>query len=125
MLTTPLQLASAVSTLATRGDHFQPRIVKSLLMIQSNTFQLTINHIDYKPQTWETVINAMAGVINDPIGTGHRFGHPKYSVAKTGTAQVIANKKYLLMHTKNYKITHYSLREKSVNANLKSDCSYS
>ena len=36
----------------------------------------------------------MAGVINDPIGTGHRFGHPKYSVAaKTGTAQVISQQK--------------------------------
>jgi len=36
----------------------------------------------------------MQGVIDDERGTGHRFGHPKYSVAaKTGTAQVISQQK--------------------------------
>jgi penicillin-binding protein 2 len=39
---------------------------------------------------WDTVINAMQGVILNPHGTGWRFGrNPPYSVAaKTGTVQV-------------------------------------
>jgi penicillin-binding protein 2 len=97
MLTTPLQLASATATLATRGKHYKPRLLKSISTENTQTQHIPIqllNTIQFKESTWDAVINAMRGVIIDPIGTGHRFGHPSYSVAaKTGTAQVVSQQK--------------------------------
>ncbi|HJN37275.1 MAG TPA: penicillin-binding protein 2 [Gammaproteobacteria bacterium] len=97
VLSTPLQLAAATATLATRGKHYQPRLVKSILTQNTQIKHMPIhllNTVQYKESTWDAVIKAMKGVVTDPIGTGHRFGSPSYSVAaKTGTAQVISQQK--------------------------------
>lgn len=92
MQTTPLQLASGVATLANRGQRYIP----FLLLGQQEPGQsyhpqapTPINKIDLSNETWNTVIEGMEGVVTSPLGTGHRFGHPTYTVAaKTGTAQV-------------------------------------
>lgn len=90
MLATPLQLAFATSTLANRGTAMRPHLV------QENDEEIKpIGKINFRhSENWETVIDAMQGVIRDNEGTGYRFGrHPSYTVAgKTGTAQVYSAK---------------------------------
>jgi penicillin-binding protein 2 len=94
MLTTPIQLAMATASLATRGLRFKPQLV-----IQTKDTHGAAKPIASTPLSpiklqhhwvWQTVINAMKAVIFDPRGTGLHFGrHPAYSAAgKTGTAQV-------------------------------------
>ena len=95
LLTTPLQLAHATSTLANRGISTKPHLLLKkkqpnkttaiFMPIQSkNSITLKNDH------TWQTVIHSMEEVVNNPAGTGWRFGHDiPYSIAaKTGTAQV-------------------------------------
>ncbi len=100
MLTTPLQLAQATSTLANRGIRFQPH-----LLLKLQTFDGQI--LDQTPiaedpvmlshrEAWRVVIKAMQGVVTSeqPWGTARiRFGtHPKYTIAaKTGTGQVYSS----------------------------------
>lgn len=98
MLSTPLQLASATATLAMHGDRRTPH-----LLIASQLAKQPIKNIKKKqlepvmlihPESWELVIKAMQDVIQDPQGTGFRFGRDtSYTVAaKTGTAQVSSRK---------------------------------
>jgi penicillin-binding protein 2 len=98
MQATPLQLASAIATLATSGKRFAPYLlleteepgkitgttINQQLPTPLNTINLTDNNY------WQIIITAMQNVITSPEGTGfHHFGRPSYSVAaKTGTAQV-------------------------------------
>ncbi|MCW5590162.1 MAG: penicillin-binding protein 2 [Legionellales bacterium] len=98
MLTTPLQLADAVSAVAMRGQRFQPHLVMQLQppnqpVIQVTPVELPMVHLhDF---TWYVVINAMRQVIESGEGTGYHFGrNPGYEVAaKTGTAQVYSLKR--------------------------------
>jgi len=105
MLTTPLQLATATTTLANRGQR-----VKPTLLLRTQNPDGSINTpapIIEDPVmlehhwVWHTIINAMEGVITsvNPFGTGFQFGrHPGYSIAaKTGTAQVVRKKHYLIV----------------------------
>lgn len=100
MQATPLQLASAVATLANRGTRFLPYFVMSEQQIgqplltspPTQLNSITLNDNNY----WEVVIRAMQNVIVGAEGTGYRFGRniPYTIAAKTGTAQV---------YSKNYK----------------------
>lgn len=94
MLASPLQLAQAVSTIANRGQRFKPHL---LLKTKSPDGQIHLQKPEAKmpimlhhPETWNTVIKAMRGVVDHPEGTAELYGkHPDYTVAaKTGTAQV-------------------------------------
>lgn len=98
MQATPLQLASAVATLANRGKRFMP-----YLLMGEQQPGLPYNKqepIQLEPVTmansddWETVIDAMQEVIASPQGTAYRFGpNHTYTVAgKTGSAQIIAKR---------------------------------
>jgi penicillin-binding protein 2 len=99
MQATPLQLAVAVSTMANRGTRFSPyflfaerqvgKPVTAEASVPLNAVKLS------NPKNWETVINAMEGVIFSAQGTGYRFGkNVAYTVAaKTGTAQVFSIKR--------------------------------
>lgn len=98
MQATPLQLASAVSTLANRGK----RMVPTLLFKQQEPEKpfeyqapILLDPITlHDPDNWEIIIQAMQRVVDSPEGTARRFGtHVNYSIAaKTGTAQVHAKK---------------------------------
>jgi penicillin-binding protein 2 len=97
MQATPIELASAVSTIANRGLRFKPHLLLAMQSPNSNlvTQQPTPETpvVLNNPKNWDIVINAMQGVINstNPWGTGRNsFGiNPKYTIAaKTGTGQV-------------------------------------
>lgn len=98
ILTTPLQLASATSTLALRGKHVQPRIVGKIVdPLQHTTTEVPV--VTLAPVTgisaahWDYIIEAMKQVVHHPRGTGRRIRTDAYTIAgKTGTAQVFGIK---------------------------------
>ncbi len=97
---TPLQLATMVSMIATRGKYFIPRLLLSTEEIGltqreiSKPIQLKRgDEIDMKH--WQSVIKAMTGVVHRyKTGTAFksaRYITGRYKVAgKTGTAQVVS-----------------------------------
>ncbi len=98
-LTTPLQLATATATLATRGSNWRPRIVHALQ--DPNTLALDIisplitNTVEFNnPDNWDQVIAAMTEVVHGRRGTARAIGEDaEYIIAgKTGTAQVFGIK---------------------------------
>lgn len=114
LLTTPLQLASAVSTMSLRGERIVPHL---LLKKQSANEKISVPYAIRKkppvelhnPKNWDPIIDAMQEVIHNPGGTGFaRYGKVTYSIAgKTGTAQVYSSKR------------HGNLNEKHLPANLR------
>ncbi len=98
MQATPLQLASAVSTLANRGARFTPYFLyaeqqagkPSVVQAPTPLPSVTLSN----PKYWDIVITAMQNVVTSPLGTGYRFGkNLSYTAAaKTGTAQVYSKK---------------------------------
>ncbi len=109
MQVTPLQLASGVATIATRGKHFTPYL---LLASQDpgKSYKpqkpALVNNVDIVNNNfWNMVINGMQGVVNSSEGTGFKLSHAPYTVAaKTGTAQVYSFSK-----------THYENENSQVN----------
>ncbi len=93
MQATPLQMASAVATIATRGHRYIPFLLLGDQEPRKEyvTHQPTqLNVIAMRdPKYWDVVIKAMQNVIASPQGTAYgRFGNGyAYTVAgKTGTA---------------------------------------
>jgi len=97
MLATPLQLANAIATVATRGSRYQPRLVAA----SQNT--LTGERTMYPPKrladihltdehNWDAVIAGMHAVMQGARGTARAAGmNAKYQMAgKSGTAQVFS-----------------------------------
>ncbi|MCG6869755.1 MAG: penicillin-binding protein 2 [Gammaproteobacteria bacterium] len=95
MLATPLQLAAAVSTIATRGQRVQPRLLRAVRRQGSNGFE-PVGPVRLEPVRlaadgyWDQIVSAMVGVTRKRNGTAWRMGHDApYTIAgKTGTAQV-------------------------------------
>jgi penicillin-binding protein 2 len=104
MLATPLQLAQAAATIATRGQRFAPRLVKKIRDARSGEIRelapKALPAVKLKdPAHWDIIIGGMIGVTNDPAGTARRSqaGAPYKIAGKTGTAQVFTvgqNEKY-------------------------------
>lgn len=103
LLSTPLQLAQATATLANRGQYVKPHMLKKSRSNQNDHEDIYRPkkhniHIPKDNKAWDTVIQAMQGVIksSDPPGTAVHYGrHPGYTVAgKTGTSQVYRPAKY-------------------------------
>ncbi len=95
-LTTPLQLVTATSALASYGKLLKPRLVKSIkdpIKQKENLLSTAlVNKVPIKDKNhWETVIKAMVDVVHGARGTARRSGlNAAYKFAgKTGTAQVI------------------------------------
>lgn len=99
MLTTPLQLASSTATLATRGQHLQPRLARAVIdpaakqaMLQNSERKpaITLNN----PQHWDQVLQAMIAVVHSTRGTARKISAGiDYQIGgKTGTAQVFGIK---------------------------------
>jgi penicillin-binding protein 2 len=92
-LTTPLQLASATATLATRGHKQTPRVVSEIrgpqeageppLMVAPTQLPIAV------ASNWDNMIRAMTQVVEGLRGTAKRIRTDRYRIAgKTGTAQV-------------------------------------
>lgn len=95
MLTTPLQLASATSILAMRGEVAKIHLLKSIK--NPETGETIDIQLQNKPKinlhrsvNWKHIIKGMLSVVHRPRGTAHVMGWGlKYKMAgKTGTAQV-------------------------------------
>jgi penicillin-binding protein 2 len=93
---TPLQLASAIATLANDGIMFRPHIVDYVEDIRTQARTKVepkpLRDLQLKPEHIAVIKNALIGVNKE--GTGARaFAGSKYtSGGKTGTAQVVAIK---------------------------------
>ncbi|MDP2239707.1 MAG: penicillin-binding protein 2 [Burkholderiales bacterium] len=93
---TPLQMASAIATLANDGVMFRPHIVNYVENITTAERKFIepqpLRTLDLKPEHIAVVKNALVGVNKE--GTGARaFAGAEYeSAGKTGTSQVIAIK---------------------------------
>lgn len=97
MLTTPLQLASAAATLATRGARYEPHLVAAVEDVLSGKRTLTLpkrlDDVRIDNETyWDTILNAMHGVMHDLRGTARAAAaNAAYEMAgKSGTAQVFS-----------------------------------
>jgi len=97
LLATPLQLAEATAILASRGQRFQPILVKSIHDPISNetTEQPHIQKDNLEgidPRLWDTAIDSMAAVIYGERGTARAVGKgaPYRIAGKSGTAQVFS-----------------------------------
>ena len=94
-LATPLQLANATATLANRGKHLQPFVVRAVEDpgngITTNIEPVVLNEIPvHDPGNWWRIDRAMVRVVHEPTGTARSInrGLQYRMAAKTGTAQV-------------------------------------
>ncbi len=94
---TILQLAKATALLATRGRHFQPRMVRALVDPVTGAVEerppVPLPPLELRQSAnWETIVDAMVAVTSGPRGTATRVGRgASYLIAgKTGTAQVFS-----------------------------------
>ncbi len=97
MLATPLQLAHAAATIATRGERFRPHIVAAtedaLSGRRAQTLPERIDKVVLDDEShWESIIDAMHEVMHGAQGTARAVGmNAAYEMAgKSGTAQVFS-----------------------------------
>ena len=93
-LVTPLQLASAYSTLANGGTLWRPRLIKQIEAADGRVLKTfepeKKSSLPIRPKNIEVLKNALWGVVNEPGGTGRALQRKEADVAgKTGTSQVI------------------------------------
>ena len=93
MLATPLQLAVAAGTLATRGVRMQPMVVKAVGDEPVPPRELGRMQ-GIRPSDWDAVWAGMIDVVHGPTGTAKGIAKGiRYQMAgKTGTAQVVGIK---------------------------------
>ncbi|WP_226643081.1 penicillin-binding protein 2 [Microbulbifer variabilis] len=89
VLATPLQLAVMTATIANRGTHYRPQMVKSINGVEQPPEVL--HNLEARPENWNLVFEGMEAVVNRSHGTGKRAGKGlNFRVAgKSGTAQVV------------------------------------
>lgn len=89
MTATPLQLAVATATIASRGIRHEPRMVQSV--DDQPLPPPTVQTVKLPDQVWDTVIEGMEDVVHGERGTAKTMGKTlTYHMAgKTGTAQVV------------------------------------
>lgn len=92
-LATPLQLAVATAAMANRGRVIQPRVARAAQTpgeSRVDLFPEVTHQLDVvDPRYWDSMIRAMADVVEGPRGTARRIRSPSYRIAgKTGTSQV-------------------------------------
>jgi len=94
---TPLQLAHAVSSIATSGAVYKPHLVRTITDTRSGGSResgaaSSSYAIPIKPEHWEIVRNAMVGVNKEGTSARAFAGTPYVAGGKTGTAQVYSLK---------------------------------
>ena len=94
-LTTPLQMAVVTAAIANGGKLFRPFLVKRSVSPQGEVikefFPQLVGQVPINPENFRIVREGMAGVINEPGGTG---GAARLwgiiAAGKTGTVQVVS-----------------------------------
>ncbi len=93
---TPLQLASAISTLANEGVMFKPHVVDYIEDVRTRKQKpvepQSLRKLDWHPEHIATIKRAMVGVNLEGTGAAAFAGAGYTSGGKTGTAQVVAIK---------------------------------
>ncbi|MGE0556749.1 MAG: penicillin-binding protein 2 [Burkholderiales bacterium] len=93
---TPLQLASAMATLANDGTVYRPHIVNHIENIRTREKQPVetppLRNIGLRQEHIDVVKQAMVGVVREGTSAQAFSSAPYTSAGKTGTAQVIAIK---------------------------------
>lgn len=96
---TPLQLAMMVSTIATQGYQYKPRILKTMKGIMGDMDEsppVLNGVIQFREQTLATLYRVLGGVVSDGHGTGRAAHSPIVQIGgKTGTAQVVGIKPWM------------------------------
>lgn len=97
MLATPLQLAHATATIATRGKRFKPTLLRGTRNPATGTIDYQAPEPlpavdDQDALHWEAIIEGMHGVMQGPRGTARAVGsRAAFPIAgKSGTAQVFS-----------------------------------
>jgi penicillin-binding protein 2 len=93
-LVTPLQMAVVTAAVANGGTVYRPYLVKGLVSPQGKVIKeflpQRLKQIPIKPENFQIVRQGLAGVVNEPGGTG---GAARLwgivAAGKTGTAQVV------------------------------------
>ena len=93
---TPLQMVTAVGSVANGGELIEPRVVRAVyrdnrrFAVQPKVVRRTVS-----ADTAATLTGIMEGVVGDPHGTAKRAQIPGYTIAgKTGTAAKLVNGRY-------------------------------
>jgi len=91
---TMLQMAAAVSTLATGGQRFKPRLVRDIedvvKHVQRRVASDALEPLPFKPEYVEVIRNAMNGVTLEGTSRAAFLGAGYLSGGKTGTAQAVS-----------------------------------
>ena len=97
MLATPLQLAAAAGTLATRGERYRPHMIAAVEDALTGERRIVqperLAAVDIENDLyWDNVIGAMHDVMQGPRGTARAvgIGAPYEMAGKSGTAQVVS-----------------------------------
>ena len=91
-LATPLQLAHATATVASRGKRYRPHLVKTVLGDNSRAIEPElINEVEVADNDWDDLHTAMHDVVHSLRGTARGLSrNSSYELAgKSGTAQVV------------------------------------
>lgn len=102
VLATPLQMAIAYNTIATRGKVVKPFVVKAIRDIDGKRNKVTepiilrdltqtqATGVKVEPAVFETVVQGLRGVVQGDHGTARHVNIPGADIAgKTGTSQVM------------------------------------
>ncbi|MEJ6001494.1 penicillin-binding protein 2 [Paucibacter soli] len=110
---TMLQMATAVSTLATGGQRYRPRLVREIEDVVKHERRRVASDalapLPLKPEHVEVIINAMHGVTIEGTSRAAFMGAAYKSGGKTGTAQAIglkAGEKYSAIKADEHKRDH-------------------
>ncbi len=110
---TMLQMATALSTVVSDGQRFQPRVVREIENIVTRENMVpareAVEALPLKPEHTGLIREAMFGVTQEGTGTRVFAGAGYLSGGKTGTAQAVGlrqNEKYVASRVDEYKRDH-------------------